>query len=285
MISPTNAFSPYIDGGGLSLGVTGGVALLGTTPTVIGGQSVALTANATNYVILNLTSGLLQVNTSGFTTGNYPIATVVTLNASIQTLIDDRPDVSGIGSGGSSGPVNSLNNGKFISTGILNETMLGNGVTAIGSSEVIAFRQFILAVPMSIGECSQLITTASSVAGATNSYGIYSSSGVGTTALLVDSGPFDSTLNTGNVQTNSFTNVVLPVGVYDFAFVASDPLLQVRGFPVTGFPNLITKNGTVNNIVGFGSTTRNVSTHAMPATLGTLTETGLQNIPIAVWQF
>jgi hypothetical protein len=102
MISPTNAFSPYIDGGGLSLGVTGGVALIGSTPTVIGGQSVTLTANTTNYVYLDLTAGTVSVNTTGFSTGVYSIATVVTLQNNIKTLTDSRADVTAAGP--SSGP-------------------------------------------------------------------------------------------------------------------------------------------------------------------------------------
>jgi len=103
MISPTNAFSPYIDGGGLTLGVTGGVALVGTTPTTIADGFVALTASTTNFVLLNLTTGLFQVNTSGFTTGNYPIATVVTTSTGIKVLTDSRADVTGASGGGSSG--------------------------------------------------------------------------------------------------------------------------------------------------------------------------------------
>jgi hypothetical protein len=103
MIEPSNAFSPYIDGGGLSLGVTGGVALIGTIPTTVPGGSVALTANATNYVFLNLSSGILQVNTTGFGVSEYPIATVVTTNSGIQTLTDSRADVAvGSSSGGGS---------------------------------------------------------------------------------------------------------------------------------------------------------------------------------------
>jgi len=100
MIEPSNAFSAYVDGGGLTLGVTGGVALIGTVPTTILGGSVALTANTTNYVFLNLSLGVVQVNTTGFGASEYPIATVVTTNSGIFTLTDSRPD---IGSSNSSG--------------------------------------------------------------------------------------------------------------------------------------------------------------------------------------
>lgn len=103
MISPTNAFSPYIDGGGLFLGVTSGVALVGSTPILVPGQFVPLTSNTTNYVLLNLTSGILQVNTSGFTSGNYPIAIVTTLNTGVLSVVDARPDVAAAGPGGGGG--------------------------------------------------------------------------------------------------------------------------------------------------------------------------------------
>lgn len=103
MISPSNAFSPYIDGGGLFLGVTSGVVLAGSTPILVPSQFVPLTANTTNYVLLNMTSGTLQVNTSGFTSGNYPIAIVTTVNTGVLSVVDARPDVSAAGPGGGGG--------------------------------------------------------------------------------------------------------------------------------------------------------------------------------------
>ncbi len=103
MQTSSNAFAPYIDGGGLQLSVLPGVALIGTTPTTIIGQSIALTANTTNYVYLNLTSGTIEVNTSGFTSGVYPIAVVTTLDSSLKTLMDSRTDVFSSSSGGGSG--------------------------------------------------------------------------------------------------------------------------------------------------------------------------------------
>jgi hypothetical protein len=103
MISGTNAFAPYVDGGGLTLGVDAGVALVGTAPTIIGGQQVSLTAQTTNYVQLNLSTGVVQVNTTGFTSGNYPIAVAVTNSTGIIALTDWRPDVPAAGPGGGGG--------------------------------------------------------------------------------------------------------------------------------------------------------------------------------------
>lgn len=127
MISPTNAFAAYIDGGGLTLGIDGGVALIGTTPTVVGGQKVTLSARTTNYVLLNLTTGLVQVNTSGFTSGNYPIATVVTNSTGILTLTDSRPDVPAAGPGG--GAVSSV----FGRTGVVAAVATDYGTVGINS--------------------------------------------------------------------------------------------------------------------------------------------------------
>jgi len=192
------------------------------------------------------------------------------------------PNVSAYIPSGSLFPVlNSLNIGKFISNGIFNECFLGNLTGSIVSvSEQINYRQFTLTASMSIGEVSQLVTTASVIVGATHSFAIYTASG----NLLIDSGPFDSTDGTGNVRTNSFSQVVLNPGVYLFAWTASDAAVQLRVFTVQGFPNLITKNATMQNIIGIASNVRN-GTHAMPATLGTFTFAGLQTVPICIWQF
>jgi len=178
--------------------------------------------------------------------------------------------------------MNALNKGKFISNGILNENMTTLAVPINSVSEQITFRQFTLAVTMTIGEASDFVTNPSVIVGATHSHAIYDADG----NLLIDSGPFDSTDGSGNIQTNSFLQVALSAGgVYMFASVASDPALLVRGFSCQGWPNMLTKNATVANMLGTAANVRSSIGHRMPLTLGALTFAGLQACPACVWQF
>lgn len=94
MLSKLNPFAPYIGAPGLSMTVGSGVLNIGTTATVVPLTVVGLAANATSFVFLNLTSGAIQSNTSGFPTGVYPIATVTTNNVGVASLTDSRPDIS-----------------------------------------------------------------------------------------------------------------------------------------------------------------------------------------------
>jgi len=106
MISPTNAFTPYIDGPGLSVTVSSGVVILTSgAPTLVALTAVSLTANTTNYVSLSFVTGAISNSTSPFAAGVYPIATVVTDNVGVKTLTDSRPDVATftVAAGGSTG--------------------------------------------------------------------------------------------------------------------------------------------------------------------------------------
>ena len=94
MQTNTNAFAPYIAGAGLNIGVLPGTALIGTTPIAVGGTTVSLTANATNYVYLNTSSGALSASTFGFPSNQYSIATVVAGDNGVLSMIDSRCDVT-----------------------------------------------------------------------------------------------------------------------------------------------------------------------------------------------
>lgn len=97
MIDPKNTLAPYIDGSGLVLSVGSAIILQSGASTSVPLTVIGLTANATNFVFFN--SGTIQVNTSGFTSSVYPIATVTTGNNSITHVVDNRPDVTVGGSG------------------------------------------------------------------------------------------------------------------------------------------------------------------------------------------
>lgn len=52
---------------------------------------LSLTSSASNFIFIS-SSGVLSINTSGFTSGCLPIATIVTNTVGIQTVTDNRPD-------------------------------------------------------------------------------------------------------------------------------------------------------------------------------------------------
>ncbi len=101
MITNTSALVPIIELTGLEVYVGPATLwingfIINTAPTIL-----FLAGNATSYVFLNFTTGLIQVNTAGFENDYLPIATVVTNRTSVVTLVDQRPDWSNIGGGGS----------------------------------------------------------------------------------------------------------------------------------------------------------------------------------------
>lgn len=102
-------FAPSL-GSGLNVNVGGGVAAISTVPTAIVGTSVGVAANTTTYIYVNLSTAIISSNTSGFTSTEYPVATVVTNSTQIVTLTDDRPGAYAVTSSGGSGAVSSVSN-------------------------------------------------------------------------------------------------------------------------------------------------------------------------------
>jgi len=77
------------DGGGLTLTVSAGRLAYGTTIIDKTSQNLALTASTTNYVEID-GAGTASFNTTGFTDGRIPIASVVTGGSTITTITDNR---------------------------------------------------------------------------------------------------------------------------------------------------------------------------------------------------
>jgi hypothetical protein len=78
-------------GSGLTLNIAGGTAFCSANPSVYGGGTVTLAASATNYVYLDPTANCApNSNTTGFATGQIPIAMVVTAASSISSVTDLR---------------------------------------------------------------------------------------------------------------------------------------------------------------------------------------------------
>jgi hypothetical protein len=103
MRSPTNILAPTIQPVGLNMAVSAGQVYVNNTLGSVPPTIVVLTANATNFIFLNTTSGAIQVSTSAFPAPSYPIATVFTTDRRVGSYSDSRPDVFlATGSGGGS---------------------------------------------------------------------------------------------------------------------------------------------------------------------------------------
>jgi hypothetical protein len=93
MITVSSAFVAAIDGsGGLNLSVGSGVLWMNGVTAVILPQIIVMPKNNTTFVFINITTATVQTNQSGFIAGCVPIAVVVTSNAYIMSVIDERPD-------------------------------------------------------------------------------------------------------------------------------------------------------------------------------------------------
>jgi hypothetical protein len=79
-------------GSGLTLNLTAGSIVCGTTPVTYAGGSLTMAASSTNYVQLNASSSCApSSNTTGFIPGNSPIAVVTTNGSAIIGIVDWRP--------------------------------------------------------------------------------------------------------------------------------------------------------------------------------------------------
>ena len=82
---------------GLNYGYQTGTIRSDTTTVVVSAGTVALTASTTNYVEVTA-AGVVSKNTVGFTSGRYPMCTVLTGGSTITTVTDKRGLISvGIG--------------------------------------------------------------------------------------------------------------------------------------------------------------------------------------------
>jgi len=78
-----------VDGGGLNLTIKAGRIRNDNVITDVADQTVVLDDNSTNYVEIDST-GTSSSNTIGFTSGNIPIAIVVTSSGAISSITDKR---------------------------------------------------------------------------------------------------------------------------------------------------------------------------------------------------
>jgi hypothetical protein len=159
------SFTPYLqpsfpEAAGLWLQVSAGSTFIGNTTITIPVQRLALPANATTYVYLDTSLGVISSSSAGFaSSGQYPIAIVQTNATFVTTLIDARPNLylgaaGGTGSGtvlgGTAGySTYYASNGTVVSpqTGLQwagsNSTFAGNQTVNLGLN--------VLAGPLSLG--------------------------------------------------------------------------------------------------------------------------------------
>jgi hypothetical protein len=89
---------------GLTYGIQAGVIRQDNVTTAVAAGTVALAASTTNYVELT-GAGVASANAVGFTSGRYPLATVLTGASAITTITDKRGVIS-LGAGVQLGGVN-----------------------------------------------------------------------------------------------------------------------------------------------------------------------------------
>ena len=130
-----NALVPQIVyGPGLQIQVYQGTVLINggivQYPTTV----VGLLANVTTYIFLNISSGVLQTNNSGFPANSYPIAITTTANDKVVTLSDQRPDyvITGANTGINGRFI--LNFGTSLSAGNFSLINWGTGASVTGVS-------------------------------------------------------------------------------------------------------------------------------------------------------
>jgi hypothetical protein len=75
---------------GLVWGYKGGIFRLDSTVTTVSAGTIALTDDATNYIEIDPSDGLVKKNTTSFTSGRIPIRTVLTASGSQSTSTDKR---------------------------------------------------------------------------------------------------------------------------------------------------------------------------------------------------
>ena len=143
----------------------------------------------------------------------------------------------------------------------------GSGIAGgVVAANVVAVYLFELLVPFTISKATS--QSLSNLGSQTSTFGIYSYAG----ALLVNGGQF-TTLVSAGVQTNSFTPVTLPAGMYWHAQATTSS-------DNPAFPGIVVAGGIAagdcvawlaKNKTRAATASNSLSLGALPATLGTLT--------------
>lgn len=130
MITSTNALVPTIGGQGFVMTVGPASLWVNNILAVVPPSVVFLSQRTTNYISLNTGTGLVQVNTTGFTSTSIPIATVVTNNFGVTSFADNRPDFYTTPNGGGSAVMLETNGVVNTSQAVLN-LINGTNVTLV----------------------------------------------------------------------------------------------------------------------------------------------------------
>lgn len=127
---------------GLVWGYYGGTVRYGSALNQIANGTVNLTANTTNYVEFNQTSGAIAVNTTGWTATDMSRMYKIVTGASAVTSYEDWRDFSAIASGGGGTSLSSYKETSGMSGGSIvsatNTLIAGTGNTVYGGNFSVA---------------------------------------------------------------------------------------------------------------------------------------------------
>jgi len=248
------------NGTGLLVNVAAGYAANGAF--VAAQASLAIT-NATNYIEVTA-AGVASVNTTAFTAGSYPLATVVasagaiTANTDLRAWITPKPAPSTV-SDGDKGDITVSNSGAtwtidndtvtlaklahMPTARVVGRTTAGTGtpeLLTISGTGSVAMTTSPTFVTPDLGTPSALVGTNISGTAASLTAGLVSS--IGSLTGDVTSSNRATTLATVNANVGSFTNASLTVNAKGLVTAASSGTAAVTS--ITGTANEITVTGT-----------------------------------------
>lgn len=116
--------------------VSSGQVLVGTNVVMIPTARVAVGPSTKTYIFVDMTAGTISSNTTGFTAGNYPVATASTNATFVYDLEDTRPDIFG-GGGGGIGTITGVTAGTGLTGGGTTGTVPISLVTSCSVSQVL----------------------------------------------------------------------------------------------------------------------------------------------------
>lgn len=162
-------------------------------------------------------------------------------------------------------PINSSGLGSFISNGILNWSYSGAPAIAItgNTANQVSAVQFSLSTPFTISRCTIPEIQVSGGVSSTISFAIYNAAG----NLVLESTGFSAS-NTTTSQSQTFTPVTLPAGVYYFAWSASGTTTQMFGSSVADTPQLFGQAAVTAGSYWRMFIATNTYSSGFPSTLG-----------------
>jgi hypothetical protein len=215
----------------------------------------------------------------------YPPATNTTPNLGLSLQGLDPVEAENMvildtGFGTGLGPFNSSGLGGFFSDGKLTWVPTNSTGVIGGSVNGVRAVQFSLVVPQVIGRCTPPEALTAGAAGTTFGFAIYNSA----KNLVVSATGFDAT-NVSTGQSKTFTNTLLPIGIYYFAWTQTD--ISTFTMPQYGVSDLRQMFGSVagSGYIRMGNASNSATAGVFPSSLGTLDGGALgSGYPLVFWE-